>query len=306
MTAWNQLHKECVAIDKHRSEASLAAALHRIRVLATYAHDVDVRTSRMNTSLHLACSQTTPELIELLLSLGANPASENSTGETPLHHCMMHGNVDMMDLLLDEEGVNINKRDVTGCTPLHWALQRPEPSVALIERLLERGANPNIPDENGDCPLHYAAQEGCLEAIDVLLMAGADATRVNEQGFSPFHLACQVGQREVVEGFLELTESPLLVEPSYLHNLTPLHLAARSESKSVFDILLAVDKSLVSKPDAYGRTPLHIAAKEGNDMIASRLLEEGADRTALDCFDRTPAEYATEGHHTGVATLLRQ
>lgn len=306
MSAWNQLHKECVGIDKHRSEASLAAALHRIKVLATYGHDVDVRTSRMNTPLHLACSQTSPDLIELLLSLGANPAAENSLGETPLHHCMMHGNIEMVDLLLDEEGVDVNKRDATGCTPLHWALQRPEPSLAIVERLLERGANPNVPDQNGDCPLHYAAQEGYLEGIDALLMVGADATRVNDQGFSPFHLACQVGQRAVVEGFLELNESPLLVAPSYQHHLTPLHLAARSESKSVFDLLLAVDDSLVSKPDAYGRTPLHIAAKEGNNYVTGRLLEEGADRTAVDCFERTPAEYAKEGHHSDVANMLGQ
>ncbi len=54
---------------------------------------------------------------------------------------------------LIEHGADVNKQDVTGRTPLQWAVDANQ--VEEAELLLHAGANPNIPNRGGQSPLVY-------------------------------------------------------------------------------------------------------------------------------------------------------
>eukprot|EP00903_Cladosiphon_okamuranus_P019236 g17689.t1 len=56
--------------------------------------------------------------------------------------------------------------------------------------------------------------------------------------------------------------------------------------------------------DGAGITPLHVAANEGQDAVASLLLEKGADKDALDFDGRTPLAWAVDEGHLAVAETL--
>lgn len=63
----------------------------------------------------------------------------------------------------------------------------------------------------------------------------------------------------------------------------------------------------VSEPtcmDYDRRTPLHVAAAEGAFSVAQWLLEEGADKNALDRHQRTPLEEAARSDHMEVRVCL--
>ncbi|EKX39044.1 hypothetical protein GUITHDRAFT_41665, partial [Guillardia theta CCMP2712] len=54
------------------------------------------------------------------------------------------------------------------------------------------------------------------------------------------------------------------------------------------------------------RTPLHYAAREGHINAISRLVELGADLTAVDFLARTPLHHAARKGHANAVAVLAQ
>jgi ankyrin repeat protein len=73
--------------------------------------------------------------------------------------------------LLIEEGANVNARDYSGQTPLHFAAVYGR--MASTELLIENGANVNAKDHNGDTPLAIAVKIGHKEVVKFLRKHGA-------------------------------------------------------------------------------------------------------------------------------------
>jgi len=59
--------------------------------------------------------------------------------------------------LLLADGADVNARDKTGCTPLHWAAEWDHEEVAGV--LLDDGADVDAQDGDGRTPLPRAASE---------------------------------------------------------------------------------------------------------------------------------------------------
>ena len=58
------------------------------------------------------------DILELLLSKGANPNIENSRSTTPLHKAAQRGELKCLILLL-KAGADVNVQDDDGLTPVH-------------------------------------------------------------------------------------------------------------------------------------------------------------------------------------------
>jgi len=144
-----------------------------------------------DTLLHLAAAGYRVEIVQLLLSSGADPnAAKNRRKSTPLHYAA--------------DGF------ITGPA---WD---PEKQVETLRSLLKHGAHLHSQDMNGATALHRAVRTRCAAAVNFLLEAGSDPTLRNKPGSTPFHLAVQNtgrggsgepaaidGQREIIQQFLQ-------------------------------------------------------------------------------------------------------
>lgn len=66
---------------------------------------------------------------------------------TLLYHAVDTEAVDIVDLLLNTNGIDVNKGTNTGCTPLHQA-----GNPAMVHKLLMAGGDCNITSDNGNYP----------------------------------------------------------------------------------------------------------------------------------------------------------
>lgn len=98
------------------------------------------------TPLHVAVIRNQKDVVNWLLTEGANIEARDLRGETPLHVATNKLNVPMINLLL-LKGANINSQSQMGLTPLHLAATdgRPE-SLDVAKFLLEKGANRDLKD----------------------------------------------------------------------------------------------------------------------------------------------------------------
>lgn len=92
-----------------------------------------------------ACDVGDPSLVKYLLAQGANP-NLTSTGETALFSAVRSDSIECVTLLL-EAGAEINATDCDGWTCL-WNAH----SLPMAQLLLERGADPSISDQCGGFP----------------------------------------------------------------------------------------------------------------------------------------------------------
>ena len=81
-------------------------------------------------------------------------ARDPGSGASPLHYAVMKGRMQIVDLLLSR-GADVNSRTRNGTTPLHTAALYARKEVA--ERLLEKQADINAVSNSGATPLALAA-----------------------------------------------------------------------------------------------------------------------------------------------------
>jgi ankyrin repeat protein len=87
---------------------------------------------------------------------------------------------------------------------------------------------------------------------------------------------------------------------------TALYAAARNGHTGVVEYLLDHGAAIDTR-GFFGGTGLHWAAINGHRNTVELLIARGASRSLRDeHFDSTPEEWAIEGGHTELATLLRQ
>ena len=114
--------------------------------------------------------------------------------------------------------------------------------------------------------------------------------------------AAQFGLEKLIELLLKCGAS--LEAATTLHNLTPLHLAARHGHAEVIKVLLENKASLTAR-DKDDLTPLLIAAKYNQASVLSLLLNAHADCNAIDNDENTALVFACEsGSYTVVRMLL--
>lgn len=110
------------------------------------------------------------DIVELLLTNGADVDLTNERGETPLHRAVNTGNTGIVEMLL-EAGAQVNAKTNTKITPLHVAAYKG--IRGIVEMLLEAGAEVNAVATKGRTPLYYAEKKGHTEIVKLLLAKGA-------------------------------------------------------------------------------------------------------------------------------------
>lgn len=132
--------------------------------------------------IHLAAARpNAEEILRMLLKSGAEVASTDSSGWTPLHHAAAHGRVGNVEVLLDMSApISPPSGAQWDVTPLHLAAQHGHGHIAKL--LLDSGADPNARRGDGSTPVSLAVERpGSEVLVNTLLDNGADPDAVDAQ-----------------------------------------------------------------------------------------------------------------------------
>jgi ankyrin repeat protein len=111
------------------------------------------------TPLGLACFFGQPDAARLLLSRGANvnTTSRNAMKVAPIHAAVAGKNAEVIDLILSS-GADVNAKQQQGWTAIHSAAMHGD--LALLEKLLARGADQLVKSDDGKTPMDLAREKG--------------------------------------------------------------------------------------------------------------------------------------------------
>ena len=139
-----------------------------------------------NTLLMIACQYRLEKACKLMIEQdNVDVNTRNSSGATPLHFACADGthSVEVADLLL-RHGANVNAVETsTGCTALHYAALVPD--VEFVELLLRAGADPVAQDLEDYLPVDYANDVLLSEHVALLTSAGT-AKRSGDAAYDAF------------------------------------------------------------------------------------------------------------------------
>lgn len=274
-----------------RLEAALratdAAALRKALLLQPDWRDVRIDRK---TPLAWAATRESPELIDALLTAGADVDALGEDGFSALDIAAWFGKTDVVRRLI-AAGSDANRRtaSIHGARPIDHAAR--EGHVGTLRVLIELGADPN-----GDTALSRSLSHGQWEAATVLLDAGADPSRggamlaaaerapfdlfermvddggdIHEQRFYGGVLAMACGSLQKVELLVSLGAD---VNGSKQNGHRAIHLAAHLGALEVAKHLRAGGAELdVAKVD--GQRPVDLALRSHQRPFVDWLAEEG-------------------------------
>ena len=276
------------------SQAALAQNLHqlvlnsaadKIRAQASQGANLNQQDINGDTPLHWAIEATRPEMVKLLLELGAAADIPDSVGRTPLFRAAEMGQTEVVGWLLDA-GANPRSLNHTQQTPLHMACLYNRPQV--VDLLLKKGADPNAIERiSRRAPAHDACTYGSTRCLELLIKANARLDVLDTDGNTPLHLAGLDGAQMCAETLLrahldpnqpnDSQETPLMLAISRDHHQLADYLAERSQlTRPVLETAaqagyLSVLRRIVDPPPGL----LQLAAGWGRLEVVQYLLEQG-------------------------------
>jgi len=134
--------------------------------------DLELTDTEGRTALHVAAWQGYREMVEVLLSRGADPNAMDAERRTPVQSAAWMDRADVVRVLV-ERGAKVDHICAQGATALSIAAQ--EGHDAVVRVLLDHGADVNHLDVTGRTPLHVATKGGHSEVVSLLRAQGSRA-----------------------------------------------------------------------------------------------------------------------------------
>ncbi len=236
----------------------------------------------------------------------------------------------VVQTFLKRGGIDVNKRDESGNTPLIYACLKN--ARDLVKMLLENGADANLGNQRNLMPLHFAAETGNSEIMALLTEAEADVNCTDNDGVTPLMVMAQHGKTDAALKFLQNPNVDIKIkdhdnrmaidyatasglrelvkalssaeEHTDAYGNTTLHHACWNGQGEVVKVLLEKDKESVHKLNDDGETPLMLAVKRSNLVITELLLQAGAKPDCADLNGIMPMHIAAENGDLFVAKAL--
>jgi ankyrin repeat protein len=220
-----------------------------------------ISNSGKESALAAAIQSENVELVKILMQHVDDFYIQDQMGNSLFHYASNHPNSAIMELLLMPEALVkysksspieqresreflINEKNDDGTSPLELAIKKNNPET--VKLLLEAGANPRIQNSKGKNFLHQAVFRGSHAIVKLLLESGLKDTVDNMEMSRLLHRAILKSEKEI---------TLMLVA----------HCAAAGK------------KAALNTRNAYGLTPILLAAKKRDIKLITALLAAGAD-----------------------------
>lgn len=269
------------------------------------------------TPLLLAVEGEQDEMVELLLTAGANPLKADRQGKTPAFAALARNRIDLLQAMQGKQfdlHTWLFHKDAQGRSLLHRLALLPDEAQALAY-LLDQGLDVQA-EVKGKTPLSAALAAGQVENLALLLERGAEVNNLTQakavwQVVEPRLKGAYLQQdphREVMRGLVP----QLLRYRNWIEQVSPesgealLHRRAAEGDLGALRFLLA----FVKNPDVRnreGRTPLMLAVLNPGaeqNAVVRLLLQAGADLAARDQNGDTPLHLAVKAHEAALVRLF--
>ncbi|XP_046581763.1 uncharacterized protein LOC124289201 [Haliotis rubra] len=285
--------------------ALMAACFHGnieiVEYLLSCGADMTCTDEYKQTCLHVVCRSVNLQLAEKLVRLvPVDDPDEN--GFTPLMYAVRSDSPELIDLLITN-GANINTKDSRGSTYLHSACWRR--NVNACAKLLELGMDVDVLDSGNITPLMGLArnEEDCTEVAKFLVERGANIDVRDKDGNTMLHVSAKSDGHPAFAKYLLEKGVDVNVRGAYNH--TPVMSACRSGNTAAFDLYLAKGAQLHHRNN-HGATCLHLVCMVDTDntYIVKELLDRDVDINAIDEYKKTPAMFAISKSNVTILRLL--
>lgn len=293
--------------------SALGNALYHARWVDKIMYGEGDPSNLVDLNAHISVSRQ-------LIANGACISGADDKGLTPLHIAAGGGGhfAEIVEMIL-ERGADVSATDNEGCTPLHAAASHRLDNSAIIALLVSHGAEISAIDSNGKMPLHHA---GCYPVARAIIDRGACVSAADSQGLLPLHHAARSAYKEVARILIEKGAN---ISATNEDGITPLHwqsatpyanrkcLSKRAgpginekyEDNKLLAGFLIENGANISAVDKFGRTPLHLAAKFGNEAVVRVYVQKRLDISPLDGTGRTALQIAMKYKRISIVRLLR-
>jgi len=277
--------------------------------------------------VNIACSQNSVEMLQMFIEDKRwDPEMINRTprlghNDSALSTAAKEGFTDIMKILLNQPGVNINIRDNWRYTPLFHAVERDHPEIVKLlldksivedENSLKGNINNDDFQDGNHTLLTLAAEKGNPDIMRMLLdYPGIDVNFKTYKGLIPLTQAMKYNKPMIVEMLLSREDTRLdLIDDE---NESALHYACSSSYVECVRLFLKDKRCTeiivnhnISSRHVWPSAPLLCGAYEGNMEIVKMLLEfPGIDLNVIwEDHGYTPLLTALFCGHNEVAKLL--
>ena len=305
-----QIDEDCSSIENPNKDLvaySKSGNLTGVKFILRHCNGTDVNTLKFYvegaprrwffTPLIWASYYGHREVVQLLLDEKEIEINKpDKMGRTALIHASINGHSDVVIILVENKGIDLNKADTRGYranrTALFLATYKGYSEIARLI-LQKDGVDINHPNYLGQTALFWASMNGLSAVVKMLVnRPEVDINRIYtfEGKMTALWTAFMWKHRESVQHILE-------------HPSSNVTLGARSENASVADLIF--DIGTFDLWDLTVNQNLLVYSLMGNASYVTALLQSyGSDVNTNDSFHRTPLFWAATRGHTAVVRLL--
>jgi len=167
-------------------------------LLLRYKADLNYKFNNEITPLFVAASKGHINICKLFVNNNNNIAFINTqcdSGSNTLYIAAQEGNAEVVEYLISV-GANIEIKFREYHTPLYIAARNNH--VSTVKILIKLGAKVDVIGEDTSTPLYLACQNGHVNMVQELINSGADQN-ISFKESTPLYIACQKGFDQIVE-----------------------------------------------------------------------------------------------------------